>query len=277
MKKHITVIFSIMLFVLPSVTVASQNKSYREVFLEHKDHASDKWENYLDIYQFHLTPYVGKNISIMEIGVQNGGHLQILSKFLDNAKIYGIDVNEDVRKLTLGKDIVTFCFDATKKELVDSNLKDLSFDVIIDDASHISSDVIQSFELLFQRVNPNGLYIIEDLRTSYGKQFNGGYKISHSQIEYLKNLIDLLNTYHIKKDNDFNSNDIDFYNQLSSKDKELLAWINSITFYDNVAVIHKLKSPRPHKAYARNVVGTKQLIAPSIDAAKANGYYNSGR
>ncbi len=255
--------------------VASIEKpSFKEIFLEHKDNASDKWENYLDIYQIYLEPIIGKNASILEIGVQNGGNLQILKKYLHNAKIYGIDINEDIRKEVLDKEIKTFCFDATKKNLISQNLKDLTFDVIIDDASHISQDVIQTFEFMFSKVNPGGLYIIEDMHTSYWKEFNGGYKVASSQIEYFKNLVDLLNTYHIKADNVNNSNDNNyFYNQLSDGQKEMLRWIRSITFYDSVAVITKFKTPRTDSPYARIVVGTKQPIVPIIDIAKLNGWY----
>jgi len=158
--------------------------------------------------------------------------------------------------------------------LIDQNLKDLTFNIIIDDASHKSEDVIATFELMFYRVRPGGLYIIEDLHTSYWKSHNGGYKASQSQIEYLKNLVDLLNVYHIRKDDEWASDNKEFYNRLPEKDKDLFVWINSITFYDNVAVIEKLKHPR-NGSYARKVVGTKQPIIPSIDIAKEHEYYHN--
>ena len=37
-----------------------------------------------------------------------------------------------------------------------------SFDIIIDDGSHMNRDVIKSFELLFPLLNDNGIYIVED-------------------------------------------------------------------------------------------------------------------
>ncbi|AVP87427.1 hypothetical protein phytr_4780 [Candidatus Phycorickettsia trachydisci] len=63
----------------------------------------------------YLSRYVNKNASILGIGVQNGEHLQILKKYLKNAKIYGIDIDQNVCKMDLGKNIKTFCFDATKE------------------------------------------------------------------------------------------------------------------------------------------------------------------
>lgn len=253
---------------------AIENKTYKETFFEHTDNASDKWENYFDIYQPYLEQHIGKNASILEIGVLNGGHLQILKKYLSNADIYGIDVIDDICKLDLGNGIKTFCFDATKQKLINQNLKQLTFDIVIDDASHESQDVIATFELMFSRVKPGGVYIIEDLHASYWKEFKGGYKAKHSQIEYLKALVDLLNAYHVKKNDTYNLADHEFYNSLSVKDKELFKWISSITFHDSIVVITKLKNPRT-VPYERVVVGTKQPIHPTIDAAKAGGYYRN--
>lgn len=60
------------------IFISPQNQTYQNTFLTHKENASDKWMNYLDIYEPYLSSYVNKNPSILEIGVQKGGHLQIL-------------------------------------------------------------------------------------------------------------------------------------------------------------------------------------------------------
>ncbi|MFK7967862.1 MAG: methyltransferase domain-containing protein [Rickettsiaceae bacterium] len=270
--KHISIILLLMYTTLNSV-VASGYKSYKEIFLEHSEHTSDKWENYLDIYELYLRPYINKNASIMEVGVQNGGHLQILKKYLHNGKIYGADIDNNVCKMDLGSDIKTFCFDATKADAIEQDLKELSFDVIIDDASHKSQNVIKTFQLMFSRVKPGGIYIIEDLHASYWKEFDGGYKSQHSQVEYLKSLLDLLNAYHVKKGDTYLSKDTDFFDNLTTVDKQLFEWINSITFYDSVCVIQKLKFPRS-QAYKRITVGTKQPVVPMVDIAKSHGFYH---
>lgn len=255
------------------VFISPQNKTYQNTFLSHKENASDKWMNYLDIYEPYLSSYVNKNASILEIGVQNGGHLQILRKYLGNAKIYGVDINQDVCKLDLDKGITVFCFDATQENLVNKNMRDLNFNIIIDDGSHNSSDVIKTFQIMFSKVTPGGLYIIEDMHTSYWKEYGGGYKAPHSQIEYFKSLIDLLNTYHINANDSSSSQDNKFYNNLSNIEKEFLEWIQSITFYDSVAVIKKFVTPRPNGPYSRVVIGVKQPVIRSIDIAKKDGYY----
>ncbi|ORV12869.1 hypothetical protein AWB96_16000 [Mycobacteroides chelonae] len=47
------------------------------------------------------------------------------------------------------------------------------FDVIIDDASHLSSKTIRSFELLFRHVTPGGIYAVEDTHASYHEHYYG--------------------------------------------------------------------------------------------------------
>ena len=48
-----------------------------------------------------------------------------------------------------------------------------NFDIIIDDGSHLRKDVIKSFHLLFPHLNNDGLYVVEDMQTSYNHFFGG--------------------------------------------------------------------------------------------------------
>lgn len=47
------------------------------------------------------------------------------------------------------------------------------FDIVIDDASHVSSKTIGSFKIIWPWVKPGGLYIIEDLHSSYHSYYFG--------------------------------------------------------------------------------------------------------
>ena len=47
------------------------------------------------------------------------------------------------------------------------------FDVIIDDASHVSSLTIASFALLWPHLNPGGWYVVEDTHQAYHAHFYG--------------------------------------------------------------------------------------------------------
>jgi hypothetical protein len=47
------------------------------------------------------------------------------------------------------------------------------FDIIIDDGSHVSKHIIKTFNFLFDYLVDGGLYIAEDLQTSYFPRFGG--------------------------------------------------------------------------------------------------------
>ena len=55
---------------------------------------------------------------------------------------------------------------------------------------------IATFEELFPRIDKNGVYLCEDLLTSYRPNFGGGYKDPNSFIEYSKNFIDYIHAWH---------------------------------------------------------------------------------
>ncbi len=233
-------------------TTTENHPTYRELFFSNNKNVSSKWDNYLDIYQKYFHGLIGKNPNILEIGVQNGGSLQIDSQYFVNGNIYGLDITPEVCNMDLGVNIKTFCFDVKDQEKIQKSFNNIEFDVILDDGSHINTDVIAAFKLLFPKVKPNGIYVIEDLHTSYWSNYGGGHLKHDTAIEFLKKFVDLLNLYHIKDEN--------FIKNLSDDDRYVFEWLESITFYDSVAVIQKLKEPRK-VPYESVFSGYKQPIA----------------
>ena len=136
--------------------------------------------------------------------------------------------------------ILCQCIDIDKKDFVvegteiiqcDQNNKVLlnniankygKFDIIIDDGSHISKHIINTFDHLFDHLNQNGLYIVEDLQTSYIPRY-GGSRINLNKKKYSMN----------------------FFKKLS----------DSVHFYQNIVFIFKGES----KKYFHPNVKTKYL------------------
>ena len=66
-----------------------------------------------------------------------------------------------------------------------------SFDAIIDDGGHRMAQQINSLTILFPTVlRSGGTYAIEDIYTSYLSEYDGEYLKSSTLIEFLKHLID---------------------------------------------------------------------------------------
>lgn len=59
-------------------------------FFYKADHSSDKWEPYFEVYQRHLIRFIDQPITLVEVGVQKGGSLDMWAQFLHpDSKIIG--------------------------------------------------------------------------------------------------------------------------------------------------------------------------------------------
>jgi trans-aconitate methyltransferase len=152
-------------------------------------HKINKWTSYIQkngSYDDILKNIDHENIrSVFEIGTQNGGSAQVLSKMFPNAKIYTMDINP--LNIDLGENIISLVNDATKI----SSLSPLPmFDIIWDDGSHSSTDQIKSFSYLFkEKLNNDGIYVVEDLEHCY----QPWWKKTSNDInfhDYIRRLID---------------------------------------------------------------------------------------
>ncbi|MER8625771.1 cephalosporin hydroxylase family protein [Mesorhizobium sp. M1143] len=73
-----------------------------------------------------------------------------------------------------------------------------AFDIIIDDGSHIMRHVMKSFELLYDKVDPHGVYLVEDLHTAYWDEYEGGLKRAGTFMEFVKDKLDEINAAHAR-------------------------------------------------------------------------------
>ena len=120
----------------------------KEIHLNKKEKISDKWESYLNYYDHLLYSISNKDINLLEIGVQNGGSLETWSLFFNNAKkIVGCDINPKCKDLSFeDKRISVVIGDANSIDARNEiSIISSSFDLIIDDGSHRSDDIIKSF------------------------------------------------------------------------------------------------------------------------------------
>ena len=226
-----------------------QPNSFYDIFRTHNNLPTQKWEQYLHIYEKHLKMFKEENkpVNLLEIGVDRGGSLEVWSKYLPkNSQITGIDINPKCAEIEFNNpNIKVFIGSASDVDFINTNFSDANFDIIIDDGSHICSDVITTFEEFFPKLTPGGLYIIEDLHTSYNKKWGGSYKSPKSSIEYFKNFIDYMNFRYIPEF------PIETTDEQIEKMKKMHEQIASLTAYDSVIIIEKYNIPkyRAFKSY----------------------------
>lgn len=144
----------------------------------HGTDKSSKGHGYLDFYETLFHPLRDAPILLVELGVgpqrNMGKSLLSWQDYFPNARIVGVDIRPDAREIA--SDRITI-------EIGD--LGDLGFlrelaakyqpDILLDDASHRWSHQILTAEMLMPSVKPGGIYICEDLQTSFSPLMERGY------------------------------------------------------------------------------------------------------
>ncbi|MFY0593262.1 class I SAM-dependent methyltransferase [Roseivirga sp.] len=191
-----------------------------------------KWKHYFDIYDRHFNKYRDKELVILEIGVFHGGSLQMWKDYFgDKVKIYGIDINprcksleEDGIEILIGSQSDRDFLRSIKKSVPRP-------DILIDDGGHTMKQQITTYEELFDFVKDDGVYLCEDVHTSYQVALGGGFKRKGTFVEYSKNFIDWLNAYHSE--------------QRGLKVSSFTKSVNSIHYYDSIVIVEKAVRQKP--------------------------------
>jgi hypothetical protein len=159
-----------------------------------------KWKHYFEIYERHLARYRGRPVNVVEIGVYKGGSMQMWKHYFGpSARIFGVDIDPDCA-----------AFAEEQVEVLIGSQEDRAFlrslaaripviDVLIDDGGHTMTQQITTFEELFPYVAADGVYLCEDLHTSYWQEYGGGYRSPGTFIEYSKNFVDYIHAWHTRE------------------------------------------------------------------------------
>ena len=198
-------------------------------FISKKYKTTKKMMGFISIYEKYLSEYRNKKINLLEIGVENGESLKMFSEYFPKANLVGLDIFKkefSIKKTELFKgdqaDI------GILKKIVNKYKK---FDIIIDDGSHINSDIKKSFNYLFSKLKYGGIYVIEDLQTSYISNWGGdGVNLNNKKttMNFIRSLADRMHYQDI--DNPFYKT-----NLFDGK-------IGFVHIYRNISIIKKEKN-----------------------------------
>lgn len=185
--------------------------------------------NYTRWYNLYFTPIRYNKINLLEIGYAYGNSHRAWKDFFKNAEIYSIE-NNIPENFDIQNDKIFIGDYADTDFLINiCNKIENGFDIIIDDASHISSHQMPAFNILFGKLNKGGIYVLEDLQISFLEQHE-------NTIDFLKNRIDDImwhGTYHGY--NDFYSLPQDYIKSLNEFEKS----IETIHFYPGICFVIK--------------------------------------
>ncbi|OQX08886.1 MAG: hypothetical protein BWK73_24225 [Thiothrix lacustris] len=251
-----------------------KNKTLRQLYVEHVGKSSDKWSLYLSEYDRLFDSYRDKPIHLLEIGVQNGGSLEIWGKYFSHAvSLTGCDINPDCASLHYDDPRIRVIVGDANAPVIIQKIFDINaqFEIIIDDGSHFSSDIIKSFMLYFPKLAHGGLFIAEDLHCSYWNDFEGGLFDPYSSMTFFKQLADIINHEHwgVPKSRDAILQDILAKYGCDSLDVDFLSQVHSIEFINSMCVLRKAPGDE-------NGLG-QRIIAGSVEQVVAGHQMLNGK
>jgi len=154
---------------------------------------SIKYDSYFPVYETLLKKYVDRDVTIVEVGIFNGGSLFMWRKFLGpKARIIGIDLNPDARDWEKHGFEIFIGDQSSDKFWSELFQKIGKVDVVIDDGGHTNKQQIITSHHAIQNINDDGLLIVEDVHTSYFREF--GNPSRYSFINFAYRLVDGVNS-----------------------------------------------------------------------------------
>lgn len=187
-----------------------------------------KWSHYHEVYHTYFQKYRGRPVTVLEIGVYGGGSLQMWKKYFGpGSRIVGIDIMEECRQYE-EEQIRIYIGSQEDRDFLRGLVAELGvIDIVIDDGGHFMNQQIVTFEELFPKLAEGGVYICEDMHTSYWPAYGGGVGTGKSFVDYSHNFIDSLNArYSVSEQLEVN---------------ELTRSIHGIHYYDSMIVLEKRK------------------------------------
>jgi hypothetical protein len=169
---------------------------------------TDKWlHEYTDAYTTHLKEFRRRKNVLFEIGVGGdprnyatptpGGSLRVWRDYLPFSKIIGFDI--EAKDVNLGRRVEFIRGDQTRVKDLEMAVTRLGIpDIVIDDGSHMIDHARISFDVLFPLMPSGGLYVIEDLHTSYSHGWGGDIPAPDgTAVGLTKDLVDMIQAHDI--------------------------------------------------------------------------------
>ncbi len=168
-----------------------------QILSENKEYAVHKWHHYIPLYDKYFSRFRGRPIRFLEIGVSEGGSLQMWRRFLgEDAIIFGIDINPqcahfdgDAAQVRIGSQ--------DDPEFLNSVVEEMGgIDVVLDDGSHHMPHLRASLRTLFPRLNTGGVYFVEDLHTAFWPNYSGGMDADANFFNLVRDIMDDMHTWY---------------------------------------------------------------------------------
>ena len=204
-----------------------------EYFFNNPGRLIHKWHHYFDIYHRHFARFRGRSPVVVEIGVFHGGSLQMWHHYFGpGTRVVGIDIDPRCRSFEDEATTILIGDQGDRRFLAEVRGRVPHIDILIDDGGHTMAQQIATFEELYPHVQPDGIYLCEDIHTSFMPEFGGGHRREGTFLEYGKALVDRLYGWYSRD-----------HTVLTAD--EFTRATYALHFYDSVLVIEKSPKAPP--------------------------------
>jgi len=129
------------------------------------------WD-YLRHYEVLFAEYRAAPINMLEIGIGRGPSLRMWRWFFTRADITGIDISPECLQYA-GPRVTVEIGSQIDPDFLDRVCERAPPTIILDDGSHVYEHMIFSFEHLFPKLAPGGIYVVEDIVRHSGPSVPG--------------------------------------------------------------------------------------------------------
>lgn len=128
-------------------------------------HGTDKalHHKYMDFYESNISNLRMEKFNFLEIGFFEGSSIKTWLDYFQNATIHCIDIID----IDFKHDRFVYHKISQEDSKLSNLFDDNYFTIIVDDGSHMTSHQLKSLELLWPKLKNGGLYLLEDLHTSF--------------------------------------------------------------------------------------------------------------
>ena len=201
-----------------------------------------KWTQYFSAYEAVFGPIRSSPLRILEIGIWQASSLKLWRQYFEHPQtmLVGIDVLQDCRRFEAPADGVHVRIGSqADAEFLDAVIGEFGpFDLIIDDGSHQSSHIIQSFNHLFGRgLKDDGIYFVEDLHANYWHPWRDSRR---SFLDVCKEMLEHMHAhYKASSPLDFLTDRPSARQTASIQVPRITTMIKEMRFFDSMVAIYK--------------------------------------
>jgi spermidine synthase len=202
-----------------------------------------KWTHYFETYEAVFGARRNTPMRVLEIGVFQGASLRLWKSYFEHpqSSMVGVDIDPTCARFDAPADgiHVRIGSQADGEFLAKVVAEFGPFDLIIDDGSHHSAHMIQSFNHLYATgLKDDGIYFVEDIHANYWPAWRDS---ANSFLDFCKDLMELMHAHYWETPLSAWNTELQSGSSLALEVPQITTMIKEIRFFDSMVAIYKTR------------------------------------